>query len=103
MLTIYRRHLRNCPHLSKGRSWKNCRCPIWAAGRLGSDQVNQSLDTASCEAAQFKVRNMETDALLPKQNPPLEVTVKSAIESFMQDAKARRLTPSTLAKFRVLL
>jgi integrase len=104
MLSIYRRHLAGCPHKDKGSKWKNCKCPIWVTGRLPKgNYIKKSLNIVSWEGAQFRVREMETDDLLPVPIEQPKTTIKSAVEKFTQDAKARHLTPATLSKFRVLL
>jgi hypothetical protein len=42
MLTIYRRHRKECPH--KSRKYPKCRCPIWAQGVLRGIQLRKPLD-----------------------------------------------------------
>ena len=49
MLTIYRRHLKSCPHTS--RSYRRCACPIWVQGTLGRESVRRALDVTSFDAA----------------------------------------------------
>ena len=43
MLTAYRRHLKNCRRRDEGRSYRNCRCPIWVDGILGGAEIRESL------------------------------------------------------------
>src|ERR1035437_10221403 len=68
MLTIYRRHLTSgfgpekdkpCPHLSKGRQYRRCSCPIWVQGTVAGDPVRKSLDLTNWERATEVVRDME--------------------------------------------
>jgi len=93
----------SCSHRSKGRTWRKCGCPINVEGYLGDAYIRQSIDTRSWEVAQFKVREMEATARLPKPKEQPEVTIAHAVDRFMQDAQARNLTGATMAKLRVLL
>jgi len=57
MLTIFRRHLKTCPHTS--RKDRRCRCPIHVEGTLAGEPVRKALDLTSWEAAQTFVREWE--------------------------------------------
>src|SRR5947199_2684502 len=103
MLTIFRRHTQNCPHNSKGRSWKSCKCPIHCEGVLGKEYIRESLDTRSWDVAQTKVRNRETANFFPVEEKPEPITVKDAVEKFFADCSARKLSSATISKFDVLL
>lgn len=59
MLTAYRRHLKTCPHRSKGRTYRRCSCPIWVQGTLEGQSVRRSLDLANWERAAEVIREME--------------------------------------------
>jgi integrase/recombinase XerD len=59
VLTIYRRHAADCIHLSKGRRWTKCTCPIWVQGTLGGESVRKSLDLTSWTAASELVHSWE--------------------------------------------
>jgi len=43
MLTAFLRHSAKCPHYSRGRRHRNCKCPIWADGVLGNSEIRISL------------------------------------------------------------
>src|SRR5262249_18639804 len=88
---------------AKGRSWKNCKCPIWAAGRLGSDYLKESLDTSNWEVAQTKARTMETSVLFPAEEKAEPISIEDAVEKFFDDCRARSLSPATISKYDVLL
>src|SRR5262249_3108735 len=104
MLYPYRRHLAACPHKDKGSKWKKCDCPIWVTGRLASGRyLKESLDIRSWEGAQFKIREMETIDLLPKEEEKPDIDVDDAVTKFLADAKARHLTPATQVKLGGLL
>ena len=56
MLTIYRRHVKNCEHRAEGRKYRRCRCPIWADGFLNGAEIRESLDLKDWEKAQQVIR-----------------------------------------------
>jgi integrase len=100
MLTTYRRHVKTCAHRSEGRKYRRCRCPIWADGFLGREEIRKSLDTRDWEKAQGIIREWEAEG---EQAPePEAVTVADAWAEFLADAKARNLRESTLYKYDLL-
>ncbi len=100
MLTIYRRHLRSCPHRDEGRRYRRCRCPVWVDGSLRAEKIRESLKTRSWEQAQDKAREMEAN---PDAEPePERLTIADACNQFVKDAEARHLSPATLDKYRLL-
>lgn len=103
MLTLFRRHLRSCPHNS--RSYRRCKCPIHVEGSVSGQKIRKSLDLTNWEAAQNRVREWEvTGEIKLKRSDRAEITtVEKAVNLFMQDSKARHLAESTLKNFRVLL
>jgi integrase len=100
MLTIYRRHLRKCDHRSEGRKYRRCRCPIWADGFLGREEIRKSLETTDWEKAQGIIREWEAEG--PQAPDPDPVTIAQAWEEFMADAKARNLREPTVYKYHLL-
>ena len=52
MLSIYRRHIKTCAHRSEGRKYRRCRCPIWADGLIGGQEIRESLRTRNWEEAE---------------------------------------------------
>lgn len=104
MLTTYRRHLRKCPHRTKGRRHRHCRCPIWVDGFIGRQEIRKSTGLRDWQKAQDLIREWEAEGTPPK-NPAQKsssITVEQAREGFEKDAKARGLRESTLKKYRVL-
>ena len=100
MLTIYRRHIKTCAHRSEGRKYRRCRCPIWADGFIGRQEIRKSLDTRGWENAQGIIREWEAEG---KQAPePEPVTVAEAWKEFLADAKARNLREPTIYKYELL-
>jgi integrase len=54
MLSLYRRHLKNCPHRDQGRAFTECKkpkCPIWADGQLDGKRFLRSLKTNDWQRA----------------------------------------------------
>jgi integrase/recombinase XerD len=101
-LTIYRRHAATCPHISKGRRWHRCQCPIWVQGSLGKEYVRQSLNLTVWGAAQERVRGWEASGQVGvvHQNIP---TIREAVEKHIADAEARHLKPESVKKIRDIL
>jgi integrase/recombinase XerD len=104
MLTIYRRHLKSCPHRDEGRKFRRCQCPVWVDGFLGDVEMRKSLRTKNWEKAQRIVRDWEANAEEPpKIDPqPSPILLPDACETFLKDAAARNLRESTLKKYRLL-
>src|ERR1017187_3317532 len=67
MLTIYRRHVKKCPHRSEGRKYRRCRCPIWIDGFVKSLEVRQSLKERSWEAAELEMEDLKQRLLHPEE------------------------------------
>lgn len=100
MLTIYRRHIKECAHRSQGRKYRRCRCPIWADGFLGREEVRRSLSTRDWEKAQGIMREWEAEG---SQTPdPEPVTVAQAWKEFLADAWARNLREPSVYKYELL-
>jgi integrase/recombinase XerD len=101
MLTTYRRHRKDCEHRSEGRKYRRCRCPIWVDGFLAGQEVRKSLDVADWQKAQDIVREMEATESHPKETVE-PITLQTARERYLADAKARMLNESTIYKYRLL-
>ncbi len=59
MLTMWRRHLKKCPHRRKGRAFVKCSCPIWADGELDGKRYRRALDTRDWGRALRKLADLE--------------------------------------------
>lgn len=103
MLTIYRRHLRNCDHREEGRTYRRCKCPVWVDGFLGSREIRQSLKTRDWQKASDQVHEWESRGRIDDEKPDKPVTVAQACARFLRDARARKLRRPTLYKYRLLL
>lgn len=93
MLTIFRRHTKDCKFTS--RKNRNCQCPIAVEGMLQGRMIRKSLDVRSWEATQKIVRDWEAS---PKQGGG--TTVKEACEKFIDDAEFRNLSEGMIRKLK---
>ena len=100
MLTIYRRHRKNCKQRMAGRDYRRCLCPIWVDGSLNGVEVRKSLRLRDWQRAQELVRRWEAEGQQIEKPKPL--TVKEACDKFLVDAGARNLREPTLYKYRLL-
>ncbi len=102
MLTIYRRHLKSCPHVREGRDYRRCKCPIHVEGTLEGISIRKALDTTNWQRATEIIREWEANGMPVADTPTSPPTISEACERFKADAAARKLKPSTLKKYRVL-
>lgn len=102
MLTIYRRHRKDCAHRNEGRKYRRCRCPIWVDGFLGNDEIRQSTHLRDWEKAQALVREWEAEGEPATEPQAQPMTVHEACEEFLRDAVARNLHEKTVYKYRLL-
>src|ERR1700694_4362706 len=100
MLTIYRRHRKDCEHKSDGRKYRRCRCPIWVDGILGEGRVVRSGGPRDWIRALELSRQWEVEGreALKNSTAPDPITVVIATEEFVADAKARELNERTIYK-----
>ena len=100
MLTIYRRHLKDCTHRPEGRSYRRCKCPIWVDGTLNGAELRKSLKSRNWEHCQEIVREWESNATTPRKPEP--ISVQQACSRFETDVVARGLSEATVYKYRQL-
>jgi integrase/recombinase XerD len=100
MLTLYRRHRKNCKQREDGRSYRRCYCPIWVDGLLAGAEIRKSLKTRDWQAANELVRRWEAEG--KRDERPAPVLVKEACDKFISDAEARGLREPTLYKYKLL-
>jgi integrase/recombinase XerD len=98
VLTLYRRHLADCPHKKKGRGWKRCGCPVWFQGMVEGRRVRESLDTRNWEVAAKKVLSWEAG-----KEKEERITIGEAVRRFLDDCVARSLKNASIKKYRVIL
>jgi len=101
MLTIYRRHRKDCKQRAKGRKHRHCQCPIWVDGALGGKEMRESLKLRDWQRAQEMIREWEAEDRRTRQQEQ-QIKIKDAHEKFIADAEARKLNDSTLYKYRLL-
>src|SRR5262245_13201667 len=97
MITPYRRHSATCPREPKGRAHKNCKCPIWADGVLGNQEIRISLKTRDWNEAARKILRMQADG---RTGGPVPLFI--AWESFIADLEARQVSAGTVKKYKLL-
>jgi hypothetical protein len=59
MLTIYRRHKKDCEHRNEGRKYRRCKCPIWVDGFIAGQELRKPLSTSDWQKAQEEIRDWE--------------------------------------------
>src|SRR5690348_3928103 len=92
MLTIFRRHVKDCKW--KSRKHRNCQCPIAVEGTLHGRPIRKSLDVLGWEAAQKIIRDWEANS------NGATVTVSEACEKFISDTEARNLSEAMVRKLK---
>jgi len=94
VLIAFRRHSAKCPHRMKGRGHRNCRCPIWADGVLGNQEIRVSLKTRDWNEAARKILRMEAEGRTGGR-----VALSVAWDSFLVDLEARKVSAGTRSKY----
>ncbi|MBZ5635426.1 MAG: tyrosine-type recombinase/integrase [Acidobacteriia bacterium] len=109
MLTIFRRHTKDCiaHHHGRdpGRTYRRCQCPLHAEGHLGGVMHRKTLDTSSWTRAQELVREKEARGTWHDPDEKLQVTVADAVTAFLQTltAQSNGKAKSTTRKIRTAL
>ncbi len=97
MLTVYRRHSRNCKN-ADDRYAKKDKCSLWAEGTVEGKYLRRSLKTRSWERAHEIVKDIERGKVEQQS-----ITVEYATQAFIKDCESRNLGKSTLGKYRRLM
>ena len=84
-LALYRRHLTECPHASKGNRWTRCQCPIWVQGSIGGEAVRRSMNTTNWTAASTSVHQWQSTGRIGVLKPELP-SLAEAIQKFLKEA-----------------
>jgi site-specific recombinase XerD len=95
MLSLWRRHLKACPHRKKGRPYTKCSCPIWCDGEIDGARYRHSLETCDWQRAIRKLAALE-DPQAPRVKP-----VADAITAFENHILS--LESSTQRKYKNVL
>jgi site-specific recombinase XerD len=101
MLNLYRRHQPPCRYRS--RRYRTCNCPIWVQGSLRGEYIRRGLDLRSWSAATDLIRDWEATGEIGVVKRPDIPTIAEAVDLFLQDARAQRLSPETIRKYENLL
>lgn len=99
MLTIFRRHLKSCPHTS--RTYRRCQCPVHVGGSLGGETIRRALDLTSWRAASDLIAQWNANGRIGSIDiaPP---RIDDAVAKYLEDARARHLADATLAKLATI-
>jgi integrase/recombinase XerD len=100
MLTLYRRHKPTCPHFAAGRGYHHCKCAIWVDGILAGREIRKSLRTRDWTKANREVQKWEAMEHPTERETP--VTLAEAWEKLLADLEARKLSASTIGKYKLL-
>ena len=95
MLTLYRRHKRNCPHTDRYVKQDAHRCPVWVEGVVDGVYQRRSLKVASWDKAKKLAQVIEDG----KKIEP--VTISEAFSKFVADCEARNLQPASVRKHKL--
>jgi len=99
MLTLFRRHLKSCPHTS--RTYRRCQCPIHVEGSLGGEIIRRGLDLTAWSAASNLISQWNAAGEIGAA--PAEPTlIDVAVTKYLDDARARRLADATIAKLTTI-
>jgi integrase/recombinase XerD len=115
MLSVYTRHAADCAK-AKDKDWRRWRCPKWISGTHGGELVRKSAKTRSWEKAEAYRRQLEGAGPTPVQTDEsfriserapagrhrdqkkARVTIETAVDAYLRDARSRELESSTLSK-----
>jgi integrase len=101
-LALYRRHLSECPHATKGNRWTRCQCPIWVQGSIGGETIRRSMNTTNWTAASTSVHQWQSSGRIGVLKPELP-SIVDAVAAFLKEAETRNLAATTIQKRRELL
>src|SRR5579864_8110569 len=93
MLTIFRRHTRECIQQhdgqDPGRNNRRCKCPIHSEGHLGGVMYRKALDTTSWTRAQDLVREREARGSWDDPDVKKHVAIEEAVTTFVRSLTAQ--------------
>ena len=92
MLSLWRRHTKNCKHRNGGRGWTKCSCPVWRDGEVNGRRVRESLDTRDWARAGRKAAVLEGEV----ESGRVRKTLEAAAAAYLEQ---RSVEPSTFKKY----
>jgi integrase/recombinase XerD len=107
---IYRRHKRSCPKRARKRRYWQCQCPCWVDFRKNGIRIHRSTNLTDFE----KAREMEelwmqgAKEIFDRGTPREEkveakpITINEAWQKFLGQAKARKLSRTSIYKYDLL-
>lgn len=102
MLTIYRRHRKDCEHKAAGRTYRRCKCPLWADGLVGKTDIRKSLGVTDWNRAIEITRQWETEKAVMPEGDEGPATIAAATLAFETEAISRGLRERTVYKYKLL-
>jgi integrase len=101
-LFVYARHTGDCPNRDD-RFWRRCRCPKWIRGTIGGKSIRRTAKTRSWERAEAELRKIEAAEFPPVREADQKMTIKDAVEAFLEDERSRHLASTTTGQSKTLL
>jgi integrase len=107
---IYRRHLKSCSHRRQGRRYWACQCPIWADFRRDGVRILKSINLTDFEKARATedlwISGAEKifESGIPRQGKveAKPITINEAWQKFLGQARARKLSRTSIYKYDLL-
>jgi integrase/recombinase XerD len=107
---IYRRHVKSCSHRRQGRRYWQCQCPVWIDFRKNGGRINKSMDTTDYEEAKSLAESWLDDTTetfdsgtsRKEKVKATPITIAEAWAKFLGQAKARKLSPTSIYKYDLL-
>jgi site-specific recombinase XerD len=99
-LELKRRHLKTCPHRSKGVNYLNCSCPLHAFGYIGGGRVREALHTTDLARGLARMAELESSGT---QAGPARISLGDAVTSYLGDCERCKLQPTTIRSYRGVL
>lgn len=112
MLTLFRRHLKDCkkgyPRAHREKERGDCSCPVYVQGRIGGDYIKEATGTASMERARALAVEAETRGswATPKGRAAHTTLIVDAVALFLKELESKRgksLAGPTVGKYKTLL
>ena len=80
MLSLWRRHTKNCKHRLQGRAYTKCHCPVWTDGEVSGHRIRQSLNTRDWARAGRKAATLESESAEGRKRKPVAAAAAAFLE-----------------------